>query len=206
MLAAIVDGGPTGPSTMGAAIARESSAGTLEDGLRALFARVRVTYATGKEAEAIATEKQGERTRVSMDLAVENRLAVPIEGLSVRLAPPGMAGITASCEASEPRDIAPGSRRIVHCQWPFNGGTDGIDPAIRALTGHAATPRVFLIKTPEGNANETHLYSEDYRAESTDKAFAALSRASCQAKGRAPPSPKPKRTAARSGRRRKRQR
>ena len=183
MLAAIVGGGPAGPSTMGEAIARESSAGTLEDGLRALLARVRVTYPTGKEADAFATEKQGGLTRVSMDLAVENRLAVPIEGLSVQLEPPGMDGITGSCEASVPRDIAPGSRRIVHCQWQFIGGPDQIDPAIRALAGHAVAPRVFMIKTREGYANETFLYSEDRREEGTKEAFAALSRASCQDKG-----------------------
>jgi hypothetical protein len=183
MLAAIVGDGAAGPSTMREAIARESSAGTLEDGLRALLARVRVTYATGKEADAIATEKEGDRTRVSMDLGVENRLAVPVEHLSVRLEPPGMAAIMASCEGSGPRNIAPGSRRIVRCWWQFNDGTDRIDPAIRALAGHAAALRAVRIITREGNADETLLYSEDYRAESTDKAFAALSRASCQDKG-----------------------
>jgi hypothetical protein len=185
MLAAILGGGPAGPSTMGEAIAREPAAGTLEDGLRALFARVRVTYATGEGADALATEKQGELTRVSMDLAVENRLAVPVQGLSVQFESPDLAGITASCEASEPRDIAPGRRRIVDCHLTL-GGTDRIDPAIRALTRHAATPRAVSIITWEGYANETFLYSEDRRADGTSEAFAALSRASCQDKGSCP--------------------
>jgi hypothetical protein len=210
LLALMVGEPPARPATFKDAITRETQdSPPLEDGMRGALGRVELTYASERDpdaapagadetrvADGVWTKPFMHLTQVHALFRIHNGLPVPLRRVGMRIVPTQGMDLSVSCEPENPRDIAPGSTRVVPC-----GGEDRserIGDSLRALVERKARAPVgpgWIVVGDVGGAGEIlitvsdgrPIFSfEDGRKNGKSEAFAALAGAACQDKGTCP--------------------
>jgi hypothetical protein len=210
LLALVVGAPPAPPATFKDAITRETQdAAPLDDGMRGALGRVELTYASERDpdaapagadetrvADGVWTKPSLQLTQVHALFRIHNGLPVPVRKVGLRIVPTQGLYLDVSCEPENPRDIAPGSTRVVLC-----GGDDRserIGDSLRALVERKARAPfgpAWIIVAGVGGAGESLITAfdgrptfsfEDGRKDGKSEAFAALAGAACQDKGTCP--------------------
>lgn len=210
-LLALMVGEPSSlPATFRDTIARETQdSPSLDDGLRGAIGRIKLTYASERDTDAAPAGADDTRvadgvwttpvmhlTQVHALFRIHNGWPVPLRRVGIRIVPPQGHYLSVSCEPDNPRDIAPGSTRVVLCRGEDR--SERIGDSLRALVepkARAAVGPAWILVGDVGGAGEIlitmldgrpALSFEDGRNNGTSEAFAALAGATCEDKGTCP--------------------
>jgi hypothetical protein len=206
LLALMVGEPPARPATFKDAITRETDSPPLDDGIRGALGRVELTYASERDpdaapagadetrvADGVWTKPSMDHTQVHALFRIHNGLPVPLRTVGLRIVATQGNYLSVTCEPENPRDIAPGSTRVVLCDG--DDRSERIGDALRALVERKARaplgPSWFYVGNIGGAwqilitafDGRPTLSFENGRKDGTSEAFAALAGAACQDKG-----------------------
>ena len=188
--------------------ARDPDSPPLDDGMRGALGRVELTYASERDPDAAPAGADETRvadgvwTRPFMHLTqvhalfrIHNGLPVPLRRVGMRIVPTQGMDLSVSCEPENPRDIAPGSTRVVLCRGRIAANASAIRcvpwwiARLAHLLGQAGPGRRRWRRRgdPHHRWRRPPRFSfEDGRKNGKSEAFAALAGAACQDKGTCP--------------------